>query len=97
MSLTTGYLKNPPSLCGPYAIYNAKVWRGDTDLDIRELIIRCKTTIYHGTRSEDMFRVLDKEFNLTQRRCNDPRRIKQALDKGYGILLGYQAEHTDSH
>ena len=97
MSSKNSYLRNPDNYCGPYAIHNAKVWRGDPIVDMDELIKRCRTTNYRGTPSEYMFPVLDQEFEITQRRSNDFTRIKNAINKGCGIILGYQSEHTDGH
>ena len=91
------YLMNEPNFCGPYAIYNAKIWRGGQEPDINLLKQRCHTTNYFGTSSENMANVIYNDFEISQRKSNDPTKIKKALSDGYGIILGYKADHTDGH
>jgi len=96
MSHKKNYLLNPPNLCGPYSIYNAKIWKENKVLDVDDLVSRCKTD-YFGTRNEWMSKVLHEEFKIEDRKTNDPKKIKEALSKGYGIILGFRSGHTDGH
>ncbi len=78
--------------CGPVAIINAKKWLGDIHPTIYILRKRCKTKLGYGSSVQHMSKVINDEFefNLTKRRTNNPRLIKDALEEGHGIILRYK-------
>ena len=90
------YLRNPEGLCGPYAIYNASIWRTNSSRPINELIKKTRAT-ETGTNALQMGQTLNQEFGIDKLHTSNPERIKYVLQYGYGVILGYKYDKDNGH